>query len=79
MDTINTQQGIPLSNQAQSNMKSENRILQWFKNNWFLWVFLIVAYVSIRLAGYDVTIRPTKQSYNPKEPAGLFEGKGKYD
>lgn len=55
-------------------MKSENQILQWFRNNWFLLVFLIVAYVVLRLAGYDVAIIKSDSHIQKKEaPTGKYD------
>jgi hypothetical protein len=32
------------------------KTIQWFRNNWFLWVILILAYITIRTLGYDIKI-----------------------
>lgn len=32
------------------------KTIQWFKNNWFLWVLLILGYIAIRAFGYDIKI-----------------------
>jgi hypothetical protein len=32
------------------------KTIQWFRNNWFLWVILILAYVTIRAFGYDIKV-----------------------
>jgi signal peptidase I len=30
--------------------------IQWFRNNWFLWVILILVYITIRAFGYDIKV-----------------------
>jgi hypothetical protein len=32
------------------------KTIQWFRNNWFLWIILIAGYIAIRAFGYDVKI-----------------------
>lgn len=32
------------------------KTIQWFKNNWLLWIILIAGYIAIRAFGYDVQI-----------------------
>ena len=31
-----------------------DKIIQWFRNNWFLWIVLIAGYIAIRAFGYDI-------------------------
>ena len=35
------------------------KIINWFKNNWFLFVILIILYVILRLTGHDISITNT--------------------
>ena len=45
--------------QTEYKLKSSMMIektIQWFKNNWFLWVLLILGYIAIRAFGYDIEI-----------------------
>jgi hypothetical protein len=37
------------------------KTIQWFRNNWFLWVILILAYVTIRAFGYDIKVIDLKK------------------
>ena len=32
------------------------KIINWFKNNWFLFVLIIVFYIILRLTGHDIAI-----------------------
>jgi hypothetical protein len=32
------------------------KVIDWFKGNWFLWVFLILFYIGLRISGYDIKI-----------------------
>jgi hypothetical protein len=32
------------------------KTIQWFRNNWFLWIILIAVYIAIRAFGYDLKI-----------------------
>lgn len=32
------------------------KIIVWFRNNWFLWVVLIAGYIVIRAFGYDIKV-----------------------
>jgi hypothetical protein len=36
------------------------KVFNWFKENWFLWLFLILFYIGLRLSGYDISIKDTK-------------------
>jgi hypothetical protein len=38
------------------------KVINWFKENWFLWLFLILFYIGLRLSGYDIRIYNTKQT-----------------
>ncbi len=29
---------------------------KWFKNNWFLWLFIILFYIILRMLGYNIQI-----------------------
>jgi hypothetical protein len=29
---------------------------KWFKNNWFLWLFIILFYTILRMLGYNIQI-----------------------
>jgi hypothetical protein len=40
-------------------MKME-KVINWFKENWFLWLFLILFYIGLRLFGYDIVIENSK-------------------
>ncbi len=33
-----------------------DKIIVWFRNNWFLWVVLIAGYIVIRAFGYDIKV-----------------------
>ncbi len=33
------------------------KVIKWFKENWFLWLFLILFYIGLRLFGYDIVIQ----------------------
>ena len=35
------------------------KILNWFKDNWFLFVIIIVLYIILRLTGHDIKIVDT--------------------
>ncbi len=39
-------------------------VINWFKNNWFLWLFIIITYVVIRLLGYDIKIENSNELFN---------------
>lgn len=41
------------------------KVIIWFKENWFLWLFLILFYIGLRLFGYDIFI------LNSKDPLGI--------
>ncbi len=32
------------------------KIINWFRDNWFLFVILIVLYIILRLTGHDIKI-----------------------
>lgn len=32
------------------------KTIQWFRNNWFVWVILIAGYIAIRAFGYDLKV-----------------------
>jgi hypothetical protein len=51
------------------------KVINWFKENWFLWLFLILFYIGLRVSGYDIFI------LNSKDPLGIRDIpiKGKYD
>jgi|688.fasta_scaffold28616_3 hypothetical protein len=36
------------------------KIIKWFKDNWFLWLFIILFYIGLRLLGYDIIILNSK-------------------
>ena len=36
------------------------KVIKWFKENWFLWLFLILFYIGLRLFGYDIVIENSK-------------------
>jgi len=36
------------------------KVIDWFKENWFLWLFLILFYIGLRLFGYDIIIENSK-------------------
>ncbi len=36
------------------------KVIDWFKGNWFLWVFLILFYIGLRISGYDIVIQSTE-------------------
>jgi hypothetical protein len=41
------------------------KVINWFKENWFLWLFLILFYIGLRLSGYDIIIKNTKTKTKP--------------
>jgi|LakMenEpi03Aug12_release.lakeMendotaPanAssembly.Ray.scaffolds.fasta_scaffold4097573_1 hypothetical protein len=43
------------------------KILNWFKDNWFLFVLIIIFYTILRLTGHDIKI------YNVNDPLGIRE------
>jgi signal peptidase I len=48
------------------------KTIQWFRNNWFLWVILILAYITIRIFGYDVKVVESRDNT-------VFAKKGELD
>jgi len=36
------------------------KVIDWFKGNWFLWVFLILFYIGLRISGYDIKIEKSE-------------------
>jgi hypothetical protein len=42
------------------------KVIDWFKGNWFLWVFLILFYIGLRISGYDIFIQST-ENQNAKD------------
>jgi len=32
------------------------KVIDWFKEFWFLWFFLLLFYVGLRISGYDLKI-----------------------
>ena len=36
------------------------KVINWFKENWFLWLFIILFYIGLRLFGYDIVIENSK-------------------
>jgi hypothetical protein len=47
------------------------KVIDWFKENWFLWLFVILFYIGLRLFGYDIVIQNKK--------GGSYPQKGVYD
>ena len=41
------------------------KVIKWFKENWFLWLFLILFYIGLRLFGYDIVIENSKGGDSP--------------
>ena len=41
-------------------MEQERLFINWFKENWVLWLFIILFYIGLRLFGYDIVIRISK-------------------
>ena len=52
------------------------KIINWFKQNWFLWLFVILFYIGLRLFGYDISINK-KEKVDGNDPAGLFQKKSR--
>ena len=42
-------------------MNIMSKILLWLKQNWFLWLFIILFYIGLRLCGYDIKIEKKEQ------------------
>ena len=42
------------------------QVIDWFKGNWFLWVFLILFYIGVRISGYAIFIQST-ENQNAKD------------
>jgi hypothetical protein len=32
------------------------KVIDWFKEFWFVWFFLLLFYVGLRISGYDIKI-----------------------
>jgi hypothetical protein len=43
------------------------KVIDWFKGNWFLWVFLILFYIGLRISGYDIKIEKSKGSMHAQK------------
>ena len=49
------------------------KVINWFKENWFLWLFLILFYIGLRLSGYDISIKHTYGGSDSKNnPNGVM-------
>ncbi len=41
-------------------------LVEWFRDNWFLWVGIILIYILLRFLGYEIRI------VNSKDPVGVL-------
>jgi hypothetical protein len=40
------------------------KVIDWFKEFWFLWFFLLLFYVGLRISGYDIKIVKSYKNEN---------------
>jgi hypothetical protein len=46
------------------------KVIKWFKENWFLWLFLILLYIGLRLFSYDIVIQKKYEHSRTFDPDG---------